>query len=178
MIEPRPRALVEQEVAQPRLAFGRTVVEQTEQRGLVAGPDLAQEQRVHDARGLDQPGKRLALVGRQRRHVGANLDRRKSGAHRLELLLIGRGLVGSEEHGARERDTQQASHEHEGHEGRHEGHEQGSSLRVRSSGGSVHAGAELQATGVGAKASDGALPHFRGGRLEDDVEIDVAGQPR
>ena len=49
----------------------------------VAGPDLAQEQRVHDPAGLDELRERLLLVRGQLRQVGANLRRG---------VLRGRGL--------------------------------------------------------------------------------------
>ena len=70
VIEPRPRTLVDQEVVQAgaaasAAACGRRrqrVARQLLQQRVVAGPDLAQEQRVDDARGLDQPGQRLAIA--------------------------------------------------------------------------------------------------------------------
>ena len=96
VIEPRPGSLVDQEVVQPRAAERRVVARQIQQHRLVAVPDLPQEQRVEDLRGLDQLGQRLPLVGRQRRDVGGEIDGRKARGHRLEFLgfWIGGGLRG------------------------------------------------------------------------------------
>ncbi len=88
-VEAGPGTLVQQEVVQAGTGFRRRVDEglarELLEQGVVAGPDLAQEDRVHDACGLDQLCQRAALAGRQRRDVGADVDRRESCCHGLEL---------------------------------------------------------------------------------------------
>ena len=48
VIEPRPRSLVDQEVVQLGLAFRRAVGRELRQQARVAGPDLLEEQAVHE----------------------------------------------------------------------------------------------------------------------------------
>ena len=97
VIEAVPRAFVDQEVVQARRGRARRArpdrtggaLRQILEHGVVAGPDLTQEQRVHDARGLDQPRERLALVFGQGREVGADIGRREPRRHLLKLRKRG-----------------------------------------------------------------------------------------
>ena len=93
MIEAIPRPLVDQEVAEagrrgagrPRPHRLRGARREVLQHRVVAGPDLAQEQGVHDPGRVDQPRERVALVFRQRREIGADVRGREARRHLLEL---------------------------------------------------------------------------------------------
>ena len=101
MIEPSPGPLVDQEVVQARGGVGRRPRPASWRRAcasscsmrVVAGPDLAQEEAVHDPRGLHELGERVALVLGQRRDVGADVGRRER-AVILELVSDGIAAAG------------------------------------------------------------------------------------
>ena len=95
VVEPRPRALVEQEAVQPRAAERRAVAREVEQHRLVAGPHLAQEQRVHHLRGL-RPGVAAPArsPGGSAAQIGGEIRRREAG-HRLpQRGNLAPGVVG------------------------------------------------------------------------------------
>ena len=77
---------------EPRATEGRVVGEERQQQRLVAGPHLAQEQRVHDPRRLHQLGQRLALAGRQDGHVGLQRHGGEARGHPVETDDGGRIL--------------------------------------------------------------------------------------
>jgi hypothetical protein len=85
VIEPRPRSLVDQEGVQPGFADRRIVFDERLEQGLVAGPHLFEEQRVHHLRRAHHVCERLALVRRQRRDVGGEIGWRKAGGLLLQL---------------------------------------------------------------------------------------------
>ena len=55
------------------------------QERVVAGPHLTEEQRVHDARGVDEARERVAFVLGERGKIRADLGRRESRRHSLKL---------------------------------------------------------------------------------------------
>ena len=61
------------------------------QQRVVAGPDLAQEQRVDDAGGLDEAGKGLSISVVQLRDVRGDVHGREAGGHLEERGAIGHG---------------------------------------------------------------------------------------
>ena len=65
-IQVGPRAFVEPEVVQPRLAQRRRVLLQFRVERAIAAPELVHEEVVEDARGFHQFGQRLAVAGGQR----------------------------------------------------------------------------------------------------------------
>jgi hypothetical protein len=91
VIEARPRALVDQEVVQARLPERRAIARQLDEQGRIAGPDLLEEQPVHQAGRLDHLRKRRCLIRGQRADVRADLDGREAGDHLLELRFRGHG---------------------------------------------------------------------------------------
>ena len=102
VVEPVPRPLVDEEGVEPRLAERRAVGEQLEEQRLVAGPDLAEVERVEDARRLDHLRERAALALRQRAHVRADVDRHEARGHGPQPRLVGRGRVRPGRSGSRE----------------------------------------------------------------------------
>ena len=88
---------------EPRLAEGGAVGQELEQERLVAGPDLAEEEPVDDARRLDHLHERAPLALRQARHVGADVHRREAGGHRPQPRLVGQGASAPGRGGARAR---------------------------------------------------------------------------
>ncbi|MNC88164.1 hypothetical protein D3C83_39530 [compost metagenome] len=78
---------------EPRPSGVAVVAHQIEEHGLVAGPDLPQEQGVEDLGRFDQLGEGLALVRRQRRGVGRNVHRRETAGHSFDARLVGCGGV-------------------------------------------------------------------------------------
>ena len=108
VIESRPRTFVDQEVMQAGLGgspfrSGRPshdVTTQLLQQGVVTGPDLPQEEAVHDPRRLDQLSERLPLAVGELREVGADVRRHEARGHRAQLgrrwsgrLLVARGRL-------------------------------------------------------------------------------------
>ena len=89
---------------QARASQGGLVPHELHEQAGVARPDLAQEQRVHDARRLHQAGQGLALGSGQGRKVGGDGDGSEARGHGLEARGIrqrrGRGgaLLGAGDH--------------------------------------------------------------------------------
>ena len=77
VIEPRPRPLVDEEVAEPRPAERVVVGDERRQHRLVAGPHLAQEERVHHLRRPHHVRQGAALGVGQGRDVGRQVGRRE-----------------------------------------------------------------------------------------------------
>ena len=84
VVEPRPGTAIDQEVIEARAAERRVVLHEPQQHRLVAGPHLAHEERVGDARGLDQARERAALAFGQAGEVHANVHRREPRGHLVE----------------------------------------------------------------------------------------------
>jgi hypothetical protein len=85
VIDPRPRAFIDQEVVQPRLAFRRPVANQIEQHRLVPIPDLPEEQRVDDLRCFDELRQHKAIRLGKAGQIHSEIGWRESVGHPLEL---------------------------------------------------------------------------------------------
>ena len=96
MIEPRPRALVDQEVVELGLALGRPIRGQVRQQAWVAGPDLLEEEAVHEHRGLDELRERLPLrSGEVRSTDGASSTGAKRRILASSAVVAGAGAAGA-----------------------------------------------------------------------------------
>jgi hypothetical protein len=87
VVEPIERALVDQEVAQFSLRDSRSILREPQQQRRVAGPDLLQEQRVHQAGGVNHERERVALVVRHLPKVEPDGKRRVLGDLGVEYLF-------------------------------------------------------------------------------------------
>ena len=72
-----------------------SVFDQLLQQGVVPGPDLAQEQRVDQACGLDETGQRLPVAVAQLGQIGGDVDRREACGHFQQRgpIRYGRGFL-------------------------------------------------------------------------------------
>jgi hypothetical protein len=88
---------------QPGATERRRVLRELEQQRLIPCPDLAQIERVHQARSLDDLRQRGALLRGQGRQVGLDLGGGEPAGDALEGSHVhGHGEQGSEQnHGAR-----------------------------------------------------------------------------
>ena len=164
---------------QPRAADVGGVAHQVEQHRLVARPDLPEEERVEDLRGLDELRERLPLVRRQRRDVSGNINRRKTRRHRRQLLKHGIGLGRGRLRGLLRRCGVTASAAQDRvlivvERPRRRRHQREADLQVRL----VHSGAGLQRRRIRAEPADRHLPHLLRFDAEDQLRIDVERQPR
>ena len=90
VIETGPRAGVETEVVEPGAAERRGVAHEGGELGFVERGDLAKEDRVEDAGGVDHARERGAFVGGKMRDVGGEFDRHEAGVHLAKALDVGK----------------------------------------------------------------------------------------
>ena len=88
LLDTGPGSLVHEEKGESRTTDGAALALEGEQQGGVAGPDLLEEQRVHDPSRVDDPRQRRPLGLRQRGDIGADVDgseERRHGGSELAL---------------------------------------------------------------------------------------------
>ena len=95
-VEIAPRAFIQPEVVQPRLAERRGVFLELRVEVAIGAPELVHENEIEDLRCVDEFGERLTVAGRELRGVVLDFDRRKAGGHLLELRKIGHNGGGQE----------------------------------------------------------------------------------
>jgi hypothetical protein len=77
---------------QARLAERRSIADQVEQQRLVPGPDLTQEEGIHDLRGGDQLDERGPLARRERLDVDHQIDGRETADNLFSAAASGVGV--------------------------------------------------------------------------------------
>ena len=98
IVEIAPRAFVEPEIVQARLAERRGVLLQFGVELAIAAPELVHEEVVEHAGGFHEFGQGLAVAGGERGGIVLQGDGRETRAHLFELIQVGHNGSSGQQH--------------------------------------------------------------------------------